>query len=850
MHAHAVPKLSAGLAAALLLLGGAAAAGAQQQRVGFSGPAGYLVVEALDDDLLHFEFGDGRLPADLGGALWTSPMVQKTDYRGARQFASTASTVETSELRLVVEPATLCVTATDKLRAVELTRLCPTGTGAAGSGLTLTRGRTRNLYGLGEQFNQPGQQDGDWLGRERVPGNAFGNRMVNYPGGQVGNAQFPILYAVGDAGFNYALFLDDVFAQHWDFRADPWTLRTRAPLLRGYLLSGPDLPDLRRDYLELTGTAPVPPRQAFGLWVSEYGYEDWAELHGKLASLRTHAFPVDGFVLDLQWYGGIVGTDSTRQGTLTWDTVHFPEPARQVAELRERHGVGLVPIEQSHIGRALPEHDEMQRRGFLVRQREGGPPVYLSENPWWGRGGMIDWTNPAAGTFWHDWKRQPLVELGLAGHWTDLGEPEQFDSTAWYHGVLPGRHDHASVHNLYNLLWSRSIFEGYRRHGVQRRPWSLTRSGTSGSQRYGVALWSGDIGSNLQSLAAHLNTQLHMSMSGVDYYGSDIGGFHRGKIAAAELHELYTQWFANGALLDVPVRPHTSNGCNCNETAPDRIGDRQSNLQNLRLRYRLLPYYYSLAHRAFRHGEPLVAPLFFYDQNDSVARGLGSEKLIGRSLLVATVAEHGQRKRDVYLPRGRWTDFYTNATHRSTGEWLRGVPLYRDGLFRLPLYVRAGAILPLMHVDEGTMNTAGRRTDGSRRDELVARVYADAEESRFTLFEDDGETVAYLRGAVATTTLAQRRDARRAFVTVYARQGEYAGAPAQRNNVVELVLDAGRVEAVRLDGQPLRRYATRQAWEQAESGWFDAGEKLVLAKSGALPVSREKHFEFQLARGG
>jgi len=752
----------------LAALAGPAHAQASRQQVTVQGAGRYLVMETLTDDLLLFELGAG-IRARGAAPIATSPMVSRTRYPGARQFSRTADGIETADLSVSVAAATLCFSVTDKVRRVMLTTICPSGLSAAGTGVSVARGAMQHVYGLGEQFTPPGQSAGDWTGRERVPGNAFGNLMYGYEGGAVGNAQFPVMYAVGEQKLNYALFLDDVYAQRWDFRTDPWRVSSRGDAVRGYVITGPDLPDLRRDYMDLVGRPPVPPRQAFGLWVSEYGYDHWHELESKLATLRSNRFPVDGFVLDLQWFGGIItGSDRSPMGSLSWDLKRFPDPRGQVARLRAEHGVGIIPIEEPYIARGLPEHDALARGGHLVRRGPAGAPVYLDYNPWWGQGGMLDYTSDAAGRFWHDWKRQPLVDLGVTGHWTDLGEPEQFDSTAWYRGVLPGRHAEADVHNLYYLKWSQSVFDGYRRKGVRRRPLILSRSGTSGSQRYGVAMWSGDIGANAGSLASHYNAQMHMSMSGVDYFGSDIGGFHRGAIRGDSLSELYTQWFAGGAMLDVPVRAHTENLCNCKETAPDRVGHRPSNLAALRLRYSLTPYYYSLAHRARLHGEPVVAPLVHYYQDDVALRTIGDEKLIGSDLLVAVVAQHGQRRRDVYLPRGTWYDFHSNAQLRG-GMWIRDVPLYQDSLFRLPLYARAGAVIPRMHVDSQTMNVSGRRLDGTSRNELIARVYADATGSGFELHEDDGETIAYLEGARATTLITQRATGDLTTVTVGAR---------------------------------------------------------------------------------
>ena len=117
---------------------------------------------------------------------------------------------------------------------------------------------------------------------------------------------------------------------------------------------------------------------------------------------------------------------------------------------------------------------------------------------------------------------------GVIGHWIDLGEPEMYDPNDWTAGVLPGKHGHADYHNLYNLKWAEGIARGYARNAVDRRPFMMARSGAGGIQRFGAGLWSGDIGSNLDNLDAHLNAQMHMSLSGVDYFGADIGGFHRG----------------------------------------------------------------------------------------------------------------------------------------------------------------------------------------------------------------------------------------------------------------------------------------------------------------------------------
>lgn len=808
-------------------------------RLHFAARGGVLAIEVLADDLVHF--GYSTTPFET---VPVSPLVAKTDFTGPTRIHDDGQGgIETPALGLQVEADTLCFTLRDRTLTppVTLTHLCPQDLDQAHKALTFTPESMQHVYGLGEKFTDPAREALDWAGRVRRPGNEFGNAMTGFSGGSTGNAQFPVMYALG-AQANYALFVDSPYAQTWDFSADPWQVSLAAPGVQGYLLTGPDLPDLRADFMDLVGHPPLPPRQAFGLWVSEYGFDNWAELDDKLRTLRTAHFPVDGFVMDLQWFGGVAEDETTHMGYVSWDTAHFPDPAARIAALRDQEGLGLVLIEESYVGKRTPDYEPLKAGGYLVRKKEGGDPVTLFA--WWGFGGYLDWTNPATGDYWHDLKRQPLIEMGILGHWTDLGEPEMFQKDAWYFGEN-GLHAEPDVHNLYNFRWSESIARGYVRNGDLQRPFILSRSGTAGIQRFGTLLWSGDIGADLVSLAAHFGAQMHLSFSGLDYYGADIGGFHRAA-AGDNLDPIYTRWFAAGSLLDVPVRVHTENLCNCKETAPDRVGDSASNLANLRLRYRLIPYLYSLAHRAWLFAEPVEPPLVYYYQHDPAVAQIADEKLLGRDLLVATSAELNAEQRDVYLPAGTWVDFYTQEWIDSPGAWQRGVPLRRDGLFRLPLYARAGAILPLMYVDEQTMNAFGRRLDGSVHDELILRLYAG--EGHFTLYEDDGTTIAYQDGAVRTTEIAQLRAEDHLSVKVDAAQGEYDGAPAARDTVLQVVTPALKVGRVTLNANELPRYTTQAAFDAAPAGWYVAGDGLVWVKSGSLAVSQAKEFVFELEK--
>ncbi len=750
-----------------------------------------MLFEFHDEDILHFEISNSTT-----GKIGTSPMVAASANRPKVSVKRLSDGLETNKIRVKVDTEKACFQVTDKLGNYNVAEFCPIN-----QGLTIAAPEMQNAYGLGQQFLTPGKIDGDWVGKVRDPGTddnphnrgkPFGNNMTGYNGGAVGNTQIPILFALGAEKKNFAFFFDNVFRQRWDLTAQPWKVEASGGDLRGFVFTGPNLPHLRSAYLKLTGLPPVPPKKAFGLWISEFGFNNWKELDSKLASLRMSGFPLDGFVLDLYWFGGIKQqAEDSPMGGLNWDLKNFPDPAGKIAALR-RAGLGLVVIEEPYISKGLPEHTLLAERGYLAKDSlaPNAPPTYLDYNSWWGKGGLLDFVNEEAGRFWHDEKRKPLVDMGVLGHWTDLGEPEMFSPESFY----AGKYKHAEIHNLYNLKWSESVFEGYQRHNVERRPWILSRSGTAGSQRYGVAMWSADIGSNLSSLTSHINVQMHMSLSGIDYFGSDIGGFHR-RAVQGDLNEMYTQWFAVGALLDVPVRVHTENVSNSKETAPDRIGHRPSNLFNIRQRYELNPYYYSLAHLAHRDGSPLVAPLVYHYQEDLQTRSLGDHKMIGPDLLTATISAHGQRSRDIYLPKGTWFDYYTHLPIVSDGDWIKDVAAYnKERIFRLPIYAREGAIIPLAS---------------------SIRVYPSDAGSEFTIFEDDGETIAYQAGQLARTRVSQIRKDGAVTLTIAASEGEFKPtAKTQMLSVVQSTLPT----SVLVDGVEVEKIEGA-AWGRVNAGW-------------------------------
>lgn len=723
-------------------------------------------------------------------------------------------------------------------------------------------------WGLGQCFAAVGSR-ADWVSRRRSVAEAnvgekyrpYGHGTQVYEGGVEGYLQIPVLMVAGGPQ-PFALVLDYVFRIEADFTTNPWSFGLGSAVggnptfpVRVYVVGGATPADVRRRVMDLLGRPPVPPRKAFGLWVSEYGFENWQDVDRVVDGMRRDRYPIDGIVLDLFWFGGVeqTGVSARDMGRLTWDVTDepgiddpfFPEPRKRLADYAAGH-IGFALIEESYVLDTTGTFGELQDAvpGAYVKV---GPAVLRLQKEFFGDGAaMFDWSDPAVGAWIHANRRKPyMVDYGVRVHWTDLGEPEIFHPDATYHGHdLDGngtlRTRHADVANVYNLLWHRSIDAGYDAvdEDADDRRLLLTRAATAGIQRHGAAVWSGDTGSRMEVLVSQVHNQAHLSCSGIDYYGSDVGGFHRSALRDPRLlDELYTQWFANSAWFDVPLRPHVNNhdfyvnrtentpdGPGRNRVAPNEVGHRPSNLANLRGRYELIPYYYSLAHRAARTGMPLCPPPGLLHADEPLV-GAAHQKLLGDSLMVAVVAGHGEYARRVYLPAGRWYDYWNGTPVDSQGEWIGFVPEYRDGVFRLPVFARGGGIVPLMAVDDATLDSFGHRADGGRHEDLVLRVYdggPGAADESFTVVEDGGTS----RGEVPReTVVVQRREAGAVVVEVGA-GGAVADLADVRPLRIELVTDR-LVTGVEIDGVALPQVAQVG---RTEPGWSaDADRRLVVA---------------------
>jgi alpha-glucosidase (family GH31 glycosyl hydrolase) len=604
-----------------------------------------------------------------------------------------------------------------------------------------------HFYGTGER--------GIGLDLRGFAFDSYNTQVFGYGGAlSTMNVNIPLL----TSSRRYALLFDNTYKGRFDLGStDPLKFFYRAygGELTFYLIAGETIGNLLERYTWLTGRQPMPPRWALGYLQSKYGYRDESEARLMVETMRSKAIPCDAIIIDGYWF--------IDMGDFSWNRASWPDPFQMMSDFRDM-GFKTIVITEPYIVTPSLNWGEVVVGGLLARNSAGNP--YILDN-WWSCGcdaGLLDMTNPETRSWL--WSKHPgFFGDELAGIWTDLGEPERHPDDMYHTLGLTEK-----VHNIYDLLWAETVFNGFQNLRPNQRLFNLTRSGFAGIQRYGVTTWSGDVAKNFNALAVQSPMLLNMGMSGIGYHNSDIGGFCCGYTTP----ELYVRWLQYGALGPV-MRAHGAGpAVGGQDTEPWAFGLEAEEISRdfIRLRYQLLPYMYTLARQNHETGMPLVRPLFFDDPADPVLSNHSSSFLLGDAMLVSPVVQAGQSSKDVYLPRGDWFSFWDDQVYVGSASVNVATPLDI-----MPIFVKAGSIIPRQSV----MNYVGERP----LDTLMVSVYpSSAQDASFTLYEDDGETLDYQTGAYAWTEFTQSITAGTSLsslsVTIGATQGTYSGRPTSR----------------------------------------------------------------------
>jgi alpha-glucosidase/alpha-D-xyloside xylohydrolase len=510
-----------------------------------------------------------------------------------------------------------------------------------------------------------------------------------------------------------------------------------------FVIAGDTSDDIYAGYRMLTGVTHMLPRGVYGFIQSKAIYPTQEQALAIAKGYRDRKLPLDGLVVDF--------LNGTRQGEMDLDPKRWPDPAAMNKQLHEM-GIKTVLSVWPHYAPGTQFYDMLKDKGWFISTRDGKPDIGWGHNV---IGPNLDTTNPEAGRwFWEKIRDRFVKPDGFDYIWLDETEPD-----------YPPENDMFSVgsglryYNVYPLFHTASVYEGFRRdYGDSRRVMILARAAYTGAQRNGTVFWSSDIYATWNMLKRSVPAGLNFAATGLPYWDTDIAGFFAPALPAdyhaphkplidgsdaldtisnyEDYPELFVRWFEWGAFQPV-MRAH---------------GERKHNevwaygkqaepilAKYLRLRYTLLPYTYSAAYKSYQTGAPYMRALFMDFPNDSKAANIPDEYMYGPAFLVAPVTEQGATRRSVYLPAGcDWYNYWTNERLRG------GQTIEADApIDTLPLFVRAGSIVPL-----------GSAVLSADEPQSIAsvRVYPGADGS-FTLFQDDGTTYAYEKGAGSVTKL-------------------------------------------------------------------------------------------------
>jgi len=596
-----------------------------------------------------------------------------------------------------------------------------------------------HLFGLGEKF---------------TPLDKTRQRIVSWTVDALGAASerayknVPLLISTR----GYGLFLNTGRRVTYELgteSCETYTIVLDAPYLDAYIIYGPTPAEIIERYTRLTGRAPVPPKWSFGVWLSGGGrYRDERAIRELAAGAAKHDLPCDVIHIDTWWM-------RLRQyADFEWDRAAFPNPEKLIEELHAQN-LNLSVWQHPYISVESPLFASGAQRGYFARRSDGDVYVIdyglsLSSLPsgvvqvaapdasWNARVGIIDLTNSDA-VEWYKALMRPTLEMGLDAFKTDFGEDIPGD--ACFANGMTG----AEMRNLYPLLYNRAVFEVTQELKGTGIVWG--RSAYAGSQRY-PTYWSGDPACDWDSLACTIRGGLSFGLSGVPFWSNDIGGYR-----GAPSEKLYIRW-AQFGLMCSHARCHGES-----PREPWRYGERAVEIfrRYARLRYELFPYLYACAHEAARTGLPVLRamPLAFPDDPNTFDKDL--QFMFGPWLLVAPLYDESDERR-VYLPPGRWIDFWSGDTYDGPNTLTLHAPLDK-----LPLFVRGGALLPRMR--------PANRIPRDLVDPLIMEVYPGGA-SHYHLYEDESVTALTSAQDATNVTLEWVGGAARTMLLRFVRVGK------------------------------------------------------------------------------
>ncbi|MFD2160977.1 glycoside hydrolase family 31 protein [Paradesertivirga mongoliensis] len=518
---------------------------------------------------------------------------------------------------------------------------------------------------------------------------------------------------------SYGIFFDNSYKTHFDFAhqdADKTSFWADGGELQYYYIHGPHMMDVVKRYHSLTGTHPMPPQWALGYHQCRWSYYPESKLKSLAKNFRDRKIPCDALYLDIDYMDGY--------RCFTWNKKYFPDPKKMIKELLDDGFRTVVIIDPGiKVDDNYWVFKEGKEKKYFCRRSDD---YFMEGHVWPGRCQFPDYTNPEVREWWGTLFKG-LVDDGVAGVWNDMNEPAVFGSGSFPNDVRHQydghRGSHRKAHNVYGMQMVRATYDGLKKLFKNKRPFTITRSGYSGVQRYS-SVWTGDNLASWDHLKLASIQCQRLSVSGISMCGTDIGGF-----TGEPDGELFTRWIQLGVFSPF-MRAHSAG--DTREREPWSFGKEYEDINRkfIELRYRLMPYIYSAYWEHHKYGFPILRPMVMLEQDVPLNRNREDEFTFGDKILISPVFEPGQTSKMVYLPKGRWFDYWSHEPMEGGREHDVLTPL--DSM---PIFVKAGSVIPewplMQYVGEIDL------------EEIKFQIYYSDYEVNSFYYEDHGDTFAY-----------------------------------------------------------------------------------------------------------
>jgi len=565
--------------------------------------------------------------------------------------------------------------------------------------------------------------------------------------------------------------------------------------------------ELLETYTQLTGRQPLPPRWALGYIQSRYGYENEADTYTMLRAMQKAKFPIDAIVLDLYWFG-----DKEQMGTLDWDKKRFPAPSKMISDFK-RKNIETILITEPYFTTQSKHFNTLAEKGFFTTNAAKKP--YVLDDFWASPAALLDLYKPAAQDwFWQQY--EPRIKEGIGGWWCDLGEPEKHPADMQHLGGSA-----ENMHNQYSLVWAELLFKKYAQHYPRQRLFNLIRSGYAGMQRYSTFTWSGDIARSWDGLKAQSSIMLSMGLNGLAYMHSDAGGFTGG----TQNEELYIRWMQM-AIYSPVLRPH-GHGI---PTEPIHYSPEAQSIlrKNLRKRYALLPYNYTLAFDNHRKGSPLARPMNYYAFGDSTLNNIDDQYYWGDDLIIAPIYTPNKATKRVYLPSGNWLRLdEAGKMETITGKGWHTVTV---DINDIPTFFKAGNFLITANIKpKQYVNTTDISSDSLSIIYHIGQPKKGDEHYSY-MYWDDGKTPdAYAKGQYELIELTGKVTKKAINIQLdYTNPKPYKGKCQQRHLQLLIPNIKKKPKQLLINGQKLAPYNSPSDLLSKEKGWLVYDGRLIV----------------------